>query len=66
MEAGQDAVHEPGECSRSVAEAKWNLVEFKQLAAAGAEGRLLLVPFLDRDLPVSTLEIEGGELAGPV
>ena len=66
METGQDAVHESGEGSRSVAEAKGNLVEFKQLAAAGAEGRLLLVPFLDRDLPVSTLEIESGEPAGPM
>ena len=66
MEAGQDVVHEHGECDRSVAEAKGNLVEFKQLTAAGAEGRLLLISFLDRDLPVSTLEIEGGEPAGPV
>ena len=66
MEAGQGAVHEAGEGSRSVAEAKENLVEFKQLAAAGAEGRLLLISFLDRDLPVSTLEIESGEPAGPM
>ena len=29
VEAGQDVVHEPGECSRSVTEAKGNLVEFK-------------------------------------
>ena len=58
--------YESGEGSRSVAEAKGNLVKFEQLTAAGAEGRLLLVPFLDRDLPVSTLEIEGGEPAGPV
>ena len=64
MEIGQDAVHESGEGSRSIAEAKGNLVEFKQLAAAGVEGRLLLVPFLDRDLPVSTLEIESGEPVG--
>ena len=28
VEAGQDAVHEPGERSRRVAEAKGNLVEF--------------------------------------
>ena len=59
VETGQDAVHESGEGSRRVAEAKGNLVKLKQLAAAGAEGRLLLVPFLDRDLPISTLEIEG-------
>ena len=55
VEAGQDTVHEPGERSESIAEAKGNLVKFKQLAAAGAEGRLLFIPFLDRDLPVSTL-----------
>ena len=65
METSQDTVHESGEGSRSIAEAKGNLVKFKQLAAAGAEGRLLIVPFLDRDLPVSTLEIEVGEPAGP-
>ena len=50
----------------SIAEAKGNLVKFKQLAAAGAEGCLLLVPFLDRDLPVSALEIKSGEPAGPM
>ena len=66
METGQDAVHGSGEGSRSVAEAKGNLVKFEQLTAAGAEGCLLLVPFLDRDLPVSTLVIKSGEPAGPV
>ena len=29
VEAGQDAVHEPGECGRGIAEAKGDLVEFK-------------------------------------
>ena len=66
METGQDAVHESGEGSRGVAEAKGNLVKFEQLTAAGAEGCLPLVLFLDRDLPESTLEIESGEPAGPV
>ena len=66
METGQDAVHESGEGSRSVAESKGNLVKFEQLATAGAEGCLLLVPFLDRDLPLSTLEIKSGEPAGPM
>ena len=57
VETGEDTVHESGEGSGSVAEAKGNLVKLKQLAAAGAEGRLLVVLFLDRDLPISTLEI---------
>ena len=66
VETGEDTVHEEGEGGRSVAEAKGNLVEFKQLAAAGVEGRLLLVPLLDRDLPVSALEIKSGKPAGPM
>ena len=66
VETGEDAVHEAGEGGWSIAEAKGNLVEFKQLAAAGAEGRLLLVPLLDRDLPVSALEIKSGKPAGPM
>ena len=37
-----------------------------QVTAAGAEGCLLLVPFLNRGLTEPTLEIEGGEPAGPV
>ena len=66
VETGEDVVHESGEGGGSVAETKGNLVKFKQLAAAGAEGHLLLVPFLDRDLPVSALEIKSGEPAGPM
>ena len=66
VETGEDAVHESGEGGRSVAEAKRNLVKLKQLAAAGAEGRLLLVQLLDRDLPISALEIKGGKPAGPM
>ena len=38
VKTGQDAVHESGEGSGSVAEAKGNLVKLEQLAAAGAEG----------------------------
>ena len=30
------------------------------------EGRLLLVPLLDRDLPISALEIKSGKPAGPI
>ena len=36
------------------------------MAAAGAEGRLLLAPFWDRDLPISALEIKSGKPAGPM
>ena len=42
------------------------MIEFKLLAAAGTEGRLLLILFLDGDLPVPAFQIEGGEPAGPV
>ena len=66
VETSQDAVHESGEGSRSIAEAKGNLVKLEQLAAADAEGCLLLVPLLDRDLPVSALEIKSGEPASPM
>ena len=55
METGEDAIHESGEGGGSVAEAKRDLVELKELAAAGTEGRFLLVPLLDRDLPVYPL-----------
>ena len=66
VETGEDAVHESGEGGGSVAGEIGNLVHFKQLAAAGAEGRLLLVVFLDRDLRVSALKIKSGEAAGPM
>ena len=66
VETGEYEVHESGGGGESIAEAKGNLVKFKQLTAAGAEGCLLLVPFLDKDLPVSALEIKSGEPAGPM
>ena len=66
VETGEDAVHESGEGGGSVVEAKRNLVKLKQLATAGAEGRLLLVPFLDRDLPISALEVKSGKPTGPM
>ena len=66
VETSEDSVHESGEGGGSIAEAKGNLVKFKQLAAAGADFHLLLVPFLDRDLPVPALEIKSGEPAGPM
>ena len=66
VETGEDAIHEVGEGGRSIAEAKRNLVELEELATASTKSRLLLVPLLDRDLPVSTLEIKSGKPAGPM
>ena len=36
------------------------------MAAAGTEGCLLLILFLDGDLPLPAFQVEGGEPAGPV
>ena len=66
VETGEDAIHEVGEGGWNVAEAKRDLVELKELTAAGAERRFLLVPLLDEDLPVSTLEVKSGKPVGPV
>ena len=66
METGEDAIHEAGESGGGVAETKRDLVELEELAAAGTEGHFLLVPLLDRDLPVSTLEVKSGKPAGPM
>ena len=66
METREDAVHEEGEGGGGVAEAKWNLIKFVQLAAASTKRRFLLVLLHDRDLPVSTLKIQSGKPASPV
>ena len=66
MDTGEDAIHESGEGGRSVAEAKGYLDKLKELATAGAEGCLLLVSFLNRNLPISALEVKSGEPAGSV
>ena len=58
VEATEDAIHEVGEGSRSVAETKWDLVEFVQLPTASTKRCLLLISLHDRDLPVPTLQIE--------
>ena len=55
MEAREDAIHEAGEGSRSIAETKWDLVEFVQLPTASTKRCLLLIPLHDWDLPVPTL-----------
>ena len=66
VEAGEDAIHEAGEGSRSVAETKRDLVKFVQLPTASTKRCLLLIPLHNRDLPIPTLQVEGGEPASPV
>ena len=66
VDTGEDAIHVAGEGGGSVAEAKGDLIKFKELATARAKRCLFLVPLLDRDLPVSTLEIKSGKPASPV
>ena len=66
METGEDASHESGEGGGRVAEAKGYLLELKELTTAGAEGRLLFISFLNRNLPIPALEIKSGEPAGSV
>ena len=66
VKTGEDAIHKEGEGGGSVAEAKGDLIEFKELATACAKRCLFLVPLLDRDLPISTLEIKSRKPASPV
>ena len=66
VKTGKDAIYEAGEGGGSVAEAKGDMVKLKELATACAKRCLFLVPFLDRDLPVSTLEIKSRKPASPV
>ena len=66
VEAREDALHEAGEGSRSVAETKWDMVELVQLPTASTKRCLLLIPLHNWDLPVPTLQVEGGEPASPV
>ena len=63
VKTGEDAIHEVGEDGGSVAEAKGDVVKLKELATACAKSCLFLVPLLDRDLPVYTLEIKSGKPA---
>ena len=66
VKTGEDAIHEAGEGGRSVAEAKGDLVKLEEMATACAKNCLFHVPLLDRDLPVSTLEIKSGKPASPM
>ena len=58
MKSCQDSVHQAGEGGKSVAETEGYLIELKELSAACAESGLLLVLFLDGDLPVPAFEIQ--------
>ena len=66
MEAGEDAIHEAGEGSRSIAETKWDLVKFVLLPTASTKCCLLLILLQNRDLSVPTFQVESGEPASPV
>ena len=66
VETREDAIHEAGEGSGSVAETKWDLVELVQLPTAGTKRCYLLIPLHDRGLPVPTFQIKSGEPASPV
>ena len=60
VETGEDVIHESREGGRPIAEAKGYLVELEELTTAGAEGRLLFISFLNRNLPIPTLERTSG------
>ena len=66
VETGEDAIHEVGEGGGSIAEAKRDLVELKELVTASTKSCLFLVLLLDKDLSASTLEIKGGKPASPM
>ena len=48
VEAGEDAVHEAGEGSGSVAEAEGGLVKLRELSPTSMECCVLLIPLHDR------------------
>ena len=66
MEACQDSIHEAGKGGWSVAETKGNLVELKQLPAAGSKRSFLFVLLGDWHLPIATFQVQGGEPLGPM
>ena len=66
MEAGQNLIHEAGEGGWSVTETKGNLVELKQLPAAGSKRSFLLVLLCYRHLLIATLQIQSGKPLSPM
>ena len=61
METREDAIHEAREGGGSVAKTKGDLIELVQLPTAGMKGGLFFITFLDRNMPVATLKVEGGK-----
>ena len=66
MEAGQNSIHEAGEGGWSVTETKRNLVELKQLPAAGSKRSFLFVLLRYRHLPIATLQVQSGKPLSPM
>ena len=65
-EAGQNSIHEAGKGGWSVAETKGNLVELKQLPAAGSKRSFLFVLLGYGHLPIATFQVQCGEPLGPM
>ena len=55
-----------GKGGRCIAQTKGDLVELKQLSAAGSKRGLSFVLFRDRHLPVSTFKVQSREPFGPM
>ena len=66
VEAGQNLIHEAGKGGWSVAKTKGDLVELKQLPAAGSKHSFLFVLLGDWHLPIATFQVQGGEPLGPM
>ena len=66
VEAGQNSIHEVGEGGWSVTETKGNLVELKQLPAAGSKCSFLFVLLCYRHLPIATLQIHSRKPLSPM
>ena len=66
VETREDVIHEAGEGGGGVTEAKRDLVKLVKLPTASTKRRLFLIPLHDRELPVSTLQVQSGEPASPV
>ena len=66
VEACQNSIHEAGKGGWSVAEAKGNLVELKQLPSAGSKSSFLFVLLGYGHLPIATFQVQRGEPLGPM
>ena len=66
VEAGQNSIYEAGKGGWSVSKTKGNLVELKQLPAAGSKRSFLFVLLGYWHLPIATFQVQGGEPLGPM